>query len=216
VTLFRTVATLFQHCNIVLCKKLLLQIFLCNITFDEDRLLRGGNLKASLTSYDLLQHSVLDAWRCTLNFCPGWSLVMTDYVHCCSNFYNVLFRAGIASFFSNLRKQLTFCIMLPLVSPQNNICEMNTKIQYCWCATTQLLVVLFIGWKWSFCAHSSVVISLENQWWHHKMLAVFSGYSGTSIYKPLCNEVLSIMNDIPCQTNSRICGKEPWYNETSL
>ena len=48
------------------------------------------------------------------------------------------------------------------------------------------------------------------------MLAVFSGYSGTLIYKPLCNEVLSIMNDISCPTNSRICGKEPRYNETSL
>ena len=76
--------------------------------------------------------------------------------------------------------------------------------------------MILIGRKWSFCAHSSVVISLENQWWHHKMLAVFSGYSGTSIYKPLCNEVLSMMKDISCPTNSRICGKEPWYNETSL
>ena len=47
------------------------------------------------------------------------------------------------------------------------------------------------------------------------MLAVFSGNSGTLIYKPLCNEVLSIMNDIPCLTKSRICGKEPQYNETS-
>ena len=116
-TLFRTVATLFQHCNVVLCKKLLLQIFLSNITFDEHRLLRGGNLKASLTSYDLLQHSVLDAWGCTLNASPCWQLIMTDYIHYCSNFYNVLFRAVIASFFSSLRKQLSFCIMLPLFSP---------------------------------------------------------------------------------------------------
>ena len=76
--------------------------------------------------------------------------------------------------------------------------------------------MILTGRKWSFCAHSSVVISPENQWWHHKMLAVFSGYSGTSIYKPLCNEVLRIMNDISCLTNSRICGKEPQYNETSL
>ena len=105
--------------------------------------------------------------------------------------------------------------MLPLVSPQNNIWEMSTRIQYCWCDTTQFLVVLLIGRKWRFCAHSSVVISLENQWWHHKMLAVFSGNNGTLIYKPLCNEVLSIMNDIPCLTKSRICGKEPQYNETS-
>ena len=29
------------------------------------------------------------------------------------------------------------------------------------------------------------------------MLAVFSGYSGTSIYKPICNEVLSIMTIFP-------------------
>ena len=34
--------------------------------------------------------------------------------------------------------------------------------------------------------------------------------------EPLYNEVLSITNDFPCPSNSKIYGKEPRYNETSL
>ena len=71
------------------------------------------------------------------------------------------------------------------------------KIRYCWRVTTQIWVVLLIGWikfptrhdqseapldlgsdassVWYFCACFSNVISPGNQWWHREMSAVFSG-----------------------------------------
>ena len=35
---------------------------------------------------------------------------------------------------------------LPLVSPPNDIWETSTEIPYWWCTTTQIWVVLLIGW----------------------------------------------------------------------
>ena len=77
----------------------------------------------------------------------------------------------------------------PLVSLQNDIAETSTEI------TTQIWVVLLIGWKfassnqehyldwvsdtssvWSFCPHFSDVISWGDHRWRHKMSPVFSGY----------------------------------------
>ena len=82
-----------------------------------------------------------------------------------------------------------------LVSPRNEVWEGTTaEIPYWWPVTTQIWVVLLIGWKiassdekrysilgsdtasvWNFYAHSSDVILREHQWWRREML---SGYSG--------------------------------------
>ena len=87
----------------------------------------------------------------------------------------------------------------PLVSPQNEVWETNTEISNWWHITTQIRVVLLIGYKslvkftstnqkhypdlasdvssvWNFCGHFSDVILRGNHWWHSKMLAVFLGY----------------------------------------
>ena len=80
----------------------------------------------------------------------------------------------------------------PLVSPRNDVWETSAEIPYWWRVTIQIWVVLLIGWSkfpmwfgqseatssvWNFCAHFSNVISRGNQWWCHKVLAVFSGCS---------------------------------------
>ena len=80
----------------------------------------------------------------------------------------------------------------PLVSPRNDVWETNAEIPYWWRITIQIWVVLLIGWSkfpmwfgqseatssvWNFCAHFSDVVSRGNQWWYHKVLAVFSGCS---------------------------------------
>ena len=71
-----------------------------------------------------------------------------------------------------------------------------------WCVTTQIWVVLLIGWNkfprgttnqkhypdqgrdtssvWNFCARFSDVISRRNRWWRLEMSAVFSGYGSSS------------------------------------
>ena len=76
---------------------------------------------------------------------------------------------------------------LPLVSPPNEVWETSAEIPYWWRATTQIWEVLLIGWTqishaarsigstikikgsdvspvWIFCARSSYVIWLGNQW----------------------------------------------------
>ena len=81
----------------------------------------------------------------------------------------------------------------PLVSPRNDVWETSAEnFPYWWRVTIQIWVVLLIGWSkfpmwfgqseatssvWNFCAHFSDVISQGNQWWCHKVLAVFSGCS---------------------------------------
>ena len=48
---------------------------------------------------------------------------------------------------NSLRKQPTICnINLPLVSPPNDVWEMSKEISYWWRITTQIWVVLLIGW----------------------------------------------------------------------
>ena len=44
-----------------------------------------------------------------------------------------------------------------------------------WPSTTQIWVVTRHQWEWNFCAPSSDVVFQGKQWWHFKMLAVFSG-----------------------------------------
>ena len=82
-----------------------------------------------------------------------------------------------------------------VVSPRNTVWETSAEIPYWWRATTQIWVVLLIGWKsassnqkhfpdlvcekssvWNFCVRSSDVISRENHRWRGKLSAVFSGY----------------------------------------
>ena len=87
----------------------------------------------------------------------------------------------------------------PLVSPQNDVWETTAEIPYWWRITTQIWVVLLIGWSkfwtnqthypdlggdassvWNFCSRFSDVISWGNQWWRREMSAVFSGYDNSS------------------------------------
>ena len=82
-------------------------------------------------------------------------------------------------------------VMSPLVSPRNDVWETSAEIPYRWRVPTQIWVVLLIGWSkfpmWfgqseaTSCAHFSDVISRGNQWWYHKVLAVFSGCSITML-----------------------------------
>ena len=88
--------------------------------------------------------------------------------------------------------------MLPLVSPWNYVRAMCAEIPYWWCVTTQIWVVLMIShatslWLtirkttqflvviphqyWISALISQTSFWGKNQWWHHKMLAVFSGSS---------------------------------------
>ena len=88
--------------------------------------------------------------------------------------------------------------MLPLVSPWNYVRAMCAEIPYWWCVTTQIWVVLMIShatslWLtirkttqflvviphqyWISALISQTSFWRKNQWWHHKMLAVFSGSS---------------------------------------
>ena len=75
---------------------------------------------------------------------------------------------------------------LPLVSPPNDVWETSAEIPYWWHVTSQIWVVLLIGWinfsrgttnqkhypdlgsdassVWNFCARFSNVILLVNQW----------------------------------------------------
>ena len=76
---------------------------------------------------------------------------------------------------------------LPLVSPPNDVWETSADIPYWWYVTTQIWVVLLIGWTqishavrsirsttqikgsdassvWNFCARSSDVTCRGNQW----------------------------------------------------
>ena len=82
-----------------------------------------------------------------------------------------------------------------LVSPRNDVWGGTTaEIPYWWHVTTQIWVVLLIGWKiassdekhysnlgsdtssvWNFYARSSDVILREHQCWCPEMLYVFSG-----------------------------------------
>ena len=80
-------------------------------------------------------------------------------------------------------------VTLPLVSPPNDIWETSAEIPYWWCTTTQIWVVLLIGWikfptwqdqsealprcdlgyidtssVWNFCPLFSDVIWRGNQW----------------------------------------------------
>ena len=88
--------------------------------------------------------------------------------------------------------------MLPLVSPWNYVRAMCAEIPYWWCVTTQIWVVLMISHATSLwltirkttqflvvTPHQYGISALipqtsfcgKNQWWHHKMWAVFSGSS---------------------------------------
>ena len=100
----------------------------------------------------------------------------------------------------SLRKQPTFCDTNTSFSTKWCLRGAG-KIPYWWHITTQILVVLLIGWNkfslwhdqsealpttwrwlndassvWNFCGHFSDVVSKGNQWWHLEMSAIFSGY----------------------------------------
>ena len=67
-------------------------------------------------------------------------------------------------FRSGLRKQTTFH-GTPTVFLRNDIWETSTEIPYWWCVTTQIWVVLLIGWSkfhhssvWNFCTRFLDVI----------------------------------------------------------
>ena len=79
----------------------------------------------------------------------------------------------------------------PMVFPWNDVWETNAEIPYWWRVTTQIWVMLLIGWSklssankkhysdlgsvaslWNFCARFSGVFSWWNQWWRHEMSAV--------------------------------------------
>ena len=81
---------------------------------------------------------------------------------------------------------------LPLVFPPKDVWETSVEILYWWRDTTQIWVVLLIGWKFAstnqkhypdlgsvtsqvldVCARFSDVISRENQWWCREKTAVF-------------------------------------------
>ena len=77
----------------------------------------------------------------------------------------------------------------PMGSPWIDVWEMSAEIfPYWWRVTTQIWVVLLIGWSkfhkcqdqlealWNFCACFSDVNSQGNRWWWCEMLSVFSGY----------------------------------------
>ena len=66
---------------------------------------------------------------------------------------------------SSLRKQPSFRDA-PLVFPRNDVWETSAEIPYWWRVTSQIWVVLLIGWKFA----------LTNQ----KISAVFSGYECSS------------------------------------
>ena len=85
-------------------------------------------------------------------------------------------------FRSGLRKQMTFHDT-PTVFLWNDVWETSTEIAYWWHITTQIWVVLLIGWSkfhqssvWNFCARFLAVISWGKHWWHCKMSSVFSAY----------------------------------------
>ena len=84
--------------------------------------------------------------------------------------------------------------MPPAVSPRNDVWETSSEIPYWWHVTTQIWVVLLIGWikfptnqrhcpdlasdtssVWNFCTHFSDVILRGNHPWSRDMSAVFSG-----------------------------------------
>ena len=77
----------------------------------------------------------------------------------------------------------------PMGSPWIDVWETSAEIfPYWWRVTTQIWVVLLIGWSkfhkcqdqlealWNFCACFSDVNSQGNRWWWCEMLSVFSGY----------------------------------------
>ena len=77
----------------------------------------------------------------------------------------------------------------PMGSPWIDVWEMSAEIfPYWWRVTTQIWVVLLIGWSkfhkcqdqlealWNFCACFSDVNSQGNRWWWCEMMSVFSGY----------------------------------------
>ena len=82
----------------------------------------------------------------------------------------------------------------PMVYPWNDVWETSAEIPYWWRVTTQIWVVLLIGWKFAssnqkhypdpgsdalsvenFCVRSSDTISWGNQWVGREMCAVFPG-----------------------------------------
>ena len=84
-----------------------------------------------------------------------------------------------------LRKQLPFRYAWPLVSLKIDVWRTSAEIPYWWRVTTQIWVVLLIGWRnfdpvrstahfwvmtrrqWGVSTRSSDVISRENQWWRN-------------------------------------------------
>ena len=95
--------------------------------------------------------------------------------------------------------------MPPLVSPWNDVWDRSAEIPYWWRVTTQIWVVLLIGWSkfprgrtnreqnpdlgndtssvWNFCSRLSDVISRGNQWWLHEMSAIVSSYADRKAMK---------------------------------
>ena len=74
-------------------------------------------------------------------------------------------------------------VTTPTVFLRNDIWETSTEIAYWWHVTTQIWVVLLIGWSkfhqssvWNFCTRFLDVILRGNQWWRRKISCVFSGY----------------------------------------
>ena len=78
-----------------------------------------------------------------------------------------------------------------LVSPRNNVWETNAEIPYRWCVTTQIWVVLLIGWSkfsanqthyqiWAVIRHQYGIFALISRMSfrrHRLMSTVFTGYS---------------------------------------
>ena len=92
-------------------------------------------------------------------------------------------------------KRSQYFVTSPLVSLWNDVWERSWEIPYWWRVTSQIWVVLLIGWSklsankkhypdldsvassvWNFCAPFSDVISRGSQWWRREITAVFSCY----------------------------------------
>ena len=83
---------------------------------------------------------------------------------------------------------------------RNDAWEKSSEIPNWWRVTTQIWVVLLIGWSkfwtnqkhylylnsvassvWNFCTRFSVVISWGNQWWRCEISGVFSGWENCNL-----------------------------------
>ena len=114
--------------------------------------------------------------------------------------------------------KMIVCILVPqcrspLEPSQNDVWVTSAEIPYWWCVTTQILVVLLIGWTkfprvstnqkhyldlgtdassvWNFCARYSDVVLRGLKWRPRETSAVFSGFEKCHLHK--CVEELGTL-----------------------